>query len=181
MTLGELIETLEGADPDLVVPWGFTNPHSYRGYYEQLAFSPASNVTIGAMLADAKSALNATFQGWKGGDYTMHKHTDCWIAIEGQSDGELIGPVLLRYMLAAAKPQPTHVPPHPLEISALTDDNNDPTEARQFGVRDPEGITHVYGDQSWVAYGTCIEDGTHPGGTIRYRDITITYGEWQDA
>ena len=46
---------------------------------------------------------------------------------------------------------------------------------------DPNGRGHIYGDQKWVAYGRCIEDGSHPDGRIQYRTITLTYGDWQDA
>lgn len=99
MTLDELIAALEAEDPDRVLPLGFENPHSYRGYYNELAFEPASGVTIGAMLADARSAKGATFQGWKGGDYTMNGYTDCWLAERGTC-GETIGPVFLRLLLA---------------------------------------------------------------------------------
>jgi hypothetical protein len=98
MNLGELIQALEAANPDLVVPHGFGNPHSYRGFYDDLAFEPRENVTVAAMLADARSALGATFHGWKGGEYTMAEYTDCWLAVAGCT-GEGIGPVLLRYML----------------------------------------------------------------------------------
>ncbi len=99
MELGELITALEQADARLVVPSGFTNPHSYRGYYDELAFEPAANVTVAAMLADARSALGATYQGYKGGDFTMREHTDCWLATWGGL-GETLGPTLLRLMLA---------------------------------------------------------------------------------
>jgi hypothetical protein len=102
MTLSELIAALEAADPALKVPLGFSNPHSYRGDYMDLAFEPTANVTVGEMLADARSALGSTYQGWKGGDYTMGKYTDCWLATEGSSeDSETIGPVLLTLMLSA--------------------------------------------------------------------------------
>jgi hypothetical protein len=104
MTLEELITALEVEDPAKVVRHGFTNPHSYRGYYVELAFEPASNVTVGAMLADARSALGAVYQGWKGGDFEMNGHTDCWLSLEGCASGETIGPTLLRLMLADAVP-----------------------------------------------------------------------------
>lgn len=100
MTLGDLIKQLERADPAKVVPLGFGNPHSYRGYYEQLAFEPKAGVTVGQMLADAKEALHTTYQGWKGGDYTMNEYTTVWLAEPGCT-GEGIGPVLLAYMLGA--------------------------------------------------------------------------------
>lgn len=97
MTLGDLIAFLEAVPPETVVPLGFHCPHSYRGYYCDLAFEPAKNVTVGAMLADARSALGATFEGYKGGDYEMSADTDVWLANYGDC-GESIGPVLLRYM-----------------------------------------------------------------------------------
>ncbi|KOU20935.1 hypothetical protein ADK52_25435 [Streptomyces sp. WM6372] len=105
MTLDEIITALEAEDPRKVCPDGFTNPHSYRGYYHELAFESARNVTIGDMLADARTARGAWFTGWKGGDFQMDGFTDCWLAEEGSAGGETIGPLLLRLMLAAG-----HVP-----------------------------------------------------------------------
>ncbi len=98
MKLGELIKTLEKAPPEKIVPHGFGTPDSYRGYYEQLAFEPRKNVTVGEMLAYAKSALGQTFQGYKGGEYLMTEWTDVWIAEYGDT-GEPIGPTLLQYMV----------------------------------------------------------------------------------
>lgn len=98
MTLDQLISALEAAPPDLRVPIGFTCPHSYRGYYTDLAFEPKVDTTAGEMLACARSALGQTFSGYKGGDYTMGGYTDVWLAYMGFS-GETIGPVLLGYML----------------------------------------------------------------------------------
>ena len=98
MDLGELIEKLSAADPETVVPIGFSHPHSYRGYYEQVAFVPESDTTAGAMLAAAQKALGSTHDGWKGGKYTMHEFTECWMAEVGCC-GETIGPYLLLYML----------------------------------------------------------------------------------
>lgn len=121
MTLGELITALEAADPRLVLPHGFTHPHSYRGYYEQLAFEPAKNVTIGEMLADAQAALGGTFWGYKGGDYEMTADTDCWIANQGSANGEQIGPWLIGYLIAAgrvpADPEPEPDPSDPRQIA----------------------------------------------------------------
>ncbi len=102
MTLGELIKALEKQNPDLVVPHGFSEPHSYRGYYDELAFEPADNMTIGKMLKCAKYALGKTYTGYKGGDYTMHEWTDVWLAHYGCC-GESIGPTLLSYMINAGK------------------------------------------------------------------------------
>jgi hypothetical protein len=98
MRLKELIEELEKHHPAKHVPLGFGRPHSYRGYYEQLAFSPVENTTVGDMLNAAKTAMGKTFTGYKGGEYEMGEWTECNLAEYG-SCGETIGPVLLRYML----------------------------------------------------------------------------------
>lgn len=101
MMLKQLIENLEQLDPNLVVPNGFGNPHSYRGYYEDLAFEPMENVTVGQMLADAKESLGKTFTGYKGGEFKMGEYTDVFLAEHGYC-GEELGLQLLKYMLAEA-------------------------------------------------------------------------------
>lgn len=103
MTLGELIAALEAADPTLVVERGFNNPHSYRGYYEDLAFEPASNITVGEMLDAARSADGATYTGWKGGEFTMGSDTDVWLSLEGDASGDNIGAQMVELMLATAR------------------------------------------------------------------------------
>lgn len=104
MTLSELIGALEAADPATVVPDGFRFPHSYRGYYAELAFEPARNVTVAQMFGAASDALGATFEGWKGGDFTMTEDTPCWLAFEGAC-GEELTAERLRAMLAAGRGQ----------------------------------------------------------------------------
>lgn len=98
MVLEELIETLEKYPPEQKVVKGFGYPMSYRGVYAELAFAPVNDTTVGEMLAHAKSALGQTFEGYKGGDFTMHEWTKCNIANYGEC-GEEIGPLLLWYML----------------------------------------------------------------------------------
>ena len=98
MTLSELIERLEKADPNTVVRNGFSTAHSYRGYYEDLAFEPATDVTVEHMLTCAKAALGKTYCGWKGGEFLMNDHTTVWLAEHGRT-GEAIVPLLLSYML----------------------------------------------------------------------------------
>jgi hypothetical protein len=86
MTLRDLIARLEAEDQDLLCPRGFRNPHSYRGHYRELSFDPWPNVTVAEMLAAARSADGATYQGWKGGDYTMGLDTPCHFAPKGDCD-----------------------------------------------------------------------------------------------
>lgn len=175
MTLGELIAALEAENPDKILPRGFTNPHSWRGDYMQLAFEPASNVTVGEMLADARSALGATFTGWKGGEYTMSEYTDCWLCIEGTSDGETIGPLLLRHLLAAGE-----VPSVDQEIvDALRD------AARQ--VRSvPPFVREVVRDLAepdqcrFDHHGHCQEHGWLEEGTCPHRRAQDLLAAWDE-
>jgi hypothetical protein len=102
-TLAELIERLDREDPARVVPIGFADPHSYRGFYDELAFSLRRGITAGEMAAAARSALRRTFQGWKGGDYTMCEWTACWLVTGPGECGESIGHLLLELMLGGAQ------------------------------------------------------------------------------
>lgn len=97
MRLGELIIQLKGVDPDTPVRLGFSSPHSYRGYYNQVAFAPKLNTTAGEMLKCAEDALGSTYSGYKGGEYEMGEWTAAWLANHGEC-GEQIGPTLLDYM-----------------------------------------------------------------------------------
>lgn len=98
MTLKQLIKLLEMYDPTTRVRHGFSHPHSYRGFYEQLAFEPDEHVTVGSMLADAKSALGTVFEGYKGGQFCMDQDTNVWLASYGSS-GEAMTESVVRYMI----------------------------------------------------------------------------------
>lgn len=85
MTLGELIGTLERLDPALLIDG--RDLDSYRGYYDQIAVTPGHS-TVGAVLERCREALaGETFQGYKGGEYTMDEHTAVWYAEYGHTSG----------------------------------------------------------------------------------------------
>lgn len=98
LNLGTLIDILSQYPPSQRVALGFAQAHSYRGYYDELAFVPEENTTVGEMLKEAKDALGKTFFGYKGGDYKMDKDTPVWLAHWG-STGETIGRITLGLML----------------------------------------------------------------------------------
>jgi hypothetical protein len=102
-TLHDLIVALAAADQTYVPPIGFSDPHSYRGYYEDLAFSECRGVSVAEMLATASACVGRTFTGYKGGEYMMYGDTRVWIAPYGESGGDCIGPVLHAYLTGAAK------------------------------------------------------------------------------
>jgi hypothetical protein len=84
MTLGEVIKQLEGVENKAaVLPFGFTRPHSYRGYYECLAFVPTKDVTAADMLAAARMAVGTIYDGWKGGEFSMGLDTECYWSFNG--------------------------------------------------------------------------------------------------
>lgn len=102
MTLGELIDWLEKQDQTLIVKDGFGSPHSDRGSYDELAFTPEPKTTIGEMLSYAKSAEGCVFEGWKGGDFLMTRETPVYIG-ECGTCGEEITQTHLKYWLLSAR------------------------------------------------------------------------------
>lgn len=87
MTLGEMIAVLEKLPSDAMV--GLREPHSYRGYYERLAFEPCDPRPVAEVLSDARGCVGRTFTGYKGGDYTMDEGSDVHVAYEGACGDEL--------------------------------------------------------------------------------------------
>lgn len=103
MYLEDLITALEAIPRNTIVKHGFGRARSYRGSYEDLAFEPESNVTIGSMLDIARGALGCTFQGYKGGTYLMSTWTQCWISPYGEASGDGLSTQLIAYW--AEEPQ----------------------------------------------------------------------------
>lgn len=102
MTLGKLIAWLEQQDQELIVQDGFSTPHSDRGSYEELAFAPCGESTIADMLRHARSAVRATFTGWKGGEFTMNENTSVYIGDYGDC-GDAITPIHFKYWLLTGR------------------------------------------------------------------------------
>lgn len=97
--LRQLIEILEGVHPAKRVVLGFRHAHSYRGYYEDLAFEPAENVEVREMLTEALESVGKTFEGYKGGEFTMSLHSTVWLSKYGEASGQTLGPWLIKAML----------------------------------------------------------------------------------
>lgn len=98
MYLYELIKRLKGYNPNTVVRQGFSNPHSYQGIYEDLAFEPVSNVSIGYLIEVAKSANGMTCFGNSGEEHVMDGFSFVHLAYRGET-GELLTEELLYSML----------------------------------------------------------------------------------
>lgn len=98
VSLGDLIEALKCRDQEQEVYYDFGGfaPEgigSYRGYYEHLALGFAEDadrikpIAVAALVALLESANGKTFEGYKGGDFTMHAKTPVWVSNYGRCDG----------------------------------------------------------------------------------------------
>lgn len=95
VTLGELLAELEDADDDTHVEFSDgaapVEPHSYRGYYQDLAFDGGSYpVTVAAFRETVEHALGRDFTGYKGGQYTMGPQTPLWRAEWGYTGSPVL-------------------------------------------------------------------------------------------
>jgi hypothetical protein len=83
ITLGKMIEVLDAMSSDVKLN-GISNPHSYRGYYNDLAFEPGEGKTTAVdALAMCRAAMGQVFEGYKGGDFVMGALTPLWLANYG--------------------------------------------------------------------------------------------------
>lgn len=97
LTLGQFIDKLDQLSKfwydtdDNAIPksiafdFGYFKPssiHSYRGYYDQLAFGYNDEVTMSAseFLSMCNDAVGKTFSGYKGGEFKMGLDTPLWVA-----------------------------------------------------------------------------------------------------
>lgn len=101
LSLGGLIGDLKKASDECsVVIDGGGHPGralSYRGYYEDLAFAPSDTpITVGEFRIVCQAALDATFTGYKGGDFVMTADTPLWISSYGTASGQAITGTILR-------------------------------------------------------------------------------------
>jgi len=91
--LGEVILLLKDAPPSDTVKLDFTdhNPRrlgSYRGYYEDLSLEYGTEnppMTVEQLLKMFEGAVGKTYQGYKGGDFTMSAKTLIWVAPYGDT------------------------------------------------------------------------------------------------
>lgn len=106
MSLGELIAQLADSyeyGQRAVMPIGLGMPCSNRGFYSTLAFIAERDVSVADSLARAKSAVGQTYEGWKGGEYTMTLDTEVYLALEPGRSGAPITKECLEMLLALSE------------------------------------------------------------------------------
>ena len=85
-TLGKMINLLNSLDKNVQVRFSHNTlspakPHSYRGYYSDLAFETSDKIiNAGQFLAMCEESLDMCFEGYKGGDFVMGEDTPLWCA-----------------------------------------------------------------------------------------------------
>ena len=106
MSISDLITYLKKAiienGSDLVVASGWEFATSSRARYEDLGLSPRSFVTLGAMLKVVMDSKGKTFEGWKGGCFTMNAFSETHLARQNEA-GEPITRLWLDAEIALAK------------------------------------------------------------------------------
>lgn len=107
LKLGALILTLSQQEPTRVMRPGLGSPHSYRGWYERVAFEPVDECTVSDALRNAVLADGKTFQGYKGGSYRMGSDSLCHVAKYGHCDDndELTADLLTRMLGNPSRPE----------------------------------------------------------------------------
>jgi len=100
LTLGELIEKLKNANQYALVECSNGiipgKPHSYRGYYSDLAFeleepevdfesATQDSLEVLKFLAICEEILDTTLEGYKGGDFVMDAKTPLWLSAWGDA------------------------------------------------------------------------------------------------
>ena len=89
VTLGELIEKLRQADPEALI--GLHNPHSYRGYYTDLALEPTkAPIKVWQLLNQLTDVLDTELTGYKGGEFLMTYDTPLWVAHYGDTGPAMV-------------------------------------------------------------------------------------------
>ena len=95
LSLGEIVLKLEAiADKDKLIFFDFggytpCGIDSWRGIYAELALDytddPINKPTVQTVLTMLKAAIGHTYEGYKGGDFTMSRQTPIWVAHYGIS------------------------------------------------------------------------------------------------
>ena len=88
--LGELLDGLRQADPEGLVY--LTDPHSYRGYYSDLALEPTTTpIKVNQLIDQLEAVIDTELTGYKGGEFLMLADTPVWVSHYGTTGSALVG------------------------------------------------------------------------------------------
>ncbi len=109
MTIGEVLNALEGVGDDLTVRFAFggvspTRVDSWRGIYAEAALGFSSGeygdprCTVGALRKELLGALEQSYEGWRGGTYEYTRETPLHVDNQGcYTNTELVKVQVLEY------------------------------------------------------------------------------------
>ena len=93
----EILDYLADLDPYAVTSFTLSDPHCDRGSYSDVAFAMTREPsTVAEVYAVIASVIGETYQGYKGGDFTMHAWTDCCIGESSYDVGDALSVGWLR-------------------------------------------------------------------------------------
>ena len=104
MNLGELIDALAECPAEYLriaepMPLTPRSVSSYRGYYEDLAIEYVEGygekMRLDHFLTTLRSAVGETFEGYKGGEYTMSRDTCVWVSNHGKASSTRVSGVVV--------------------------------------------------------------------------------------
>lgn len=91
LTVGEMITLLKSLDAEALVPY-LKKPHSYRGWYQDLAFEySGGSIYAGELLKTFLALVNTDMDGYKGGTYRITERTLLWLATIGENGIPITG------------------------------------------------------------------------------------------
>jgi hypothetical protein len=104
-SISEIFDKFE--NDDFVFKTAISTPHSYRGYYDELAFESDDNVTLREVKESIHKAETESFEGYKGGEYNYDGRTTCHLTYYGGCNEDddikfeaLVGKMLIEYVMA---------------------------------------------------------------------------------
>jgi hypothetical protein len=106
LTLGQFASVLEQAKWNgiIMIPFSITKPHSYRGYYEQMAFEIFyTPQPIEDAISMVRSAIGNRYDGYKGGTFLMTDETLCHFSMYGTSSGSPVSTDVLNALAILQK------------------------------------------------------------------------------
>ncbi len=88
--LGDFLDMLRMADPEALIP--LTSPHSYRGYYSDLALepTPGAPIKVWQLINQLSDVIDTELTGYKGGEFLMSADTPIWVSHYGTTGSALV-------------------------------------------------------------------------------------------
>lgn len=91
LTVNEVIQSLEAHHQSASVCGVQCDGGSYRGSYDNFYIESGGRTTVGDLVSFLHSVIGESFDGYKGGSYTMDSDSMCFVASYGECGSAIIG------------------------------------------------------------------------------------------